>query len=247
MHHFQSFKDGFLLGRSSKKVKARANALTVELVKKQKVHEETNEETWMPSKMWGKMNAWWDYNSHGIHVSKEIDTNFNFPKIHLMSHWAKQIRQYGALQQYSAKRHEQVHKTNLKDGWNCYNHNLNYLPEVITFQRRILSFEIGERNHSSLAQHRENSSASCNILPSGADMAAPSVSNGSSFGPGQFNKSAWQLIYPTKNRQFFMRTTTLRPQIFNRGFGVWYVQYATPCGASYGGLRFSISSNLSQR
>jgi len=77
------------------------------------------------------------------------------------------------LQQYSAKRHEQAHKTNLKDGWNASNHNLNYLPQVITFQHRILCFEIGELNLQALAQRRENSAASCKVLPSGADLAAP--------------------------------------------------------------------------
>ena len=67
---------------------------------------------------------------------------FNFLKIHLSSHWVEQIRRDGALQQYSAERHDQAHKTNLKDGWNASTHNLNYLPQVITFQRRILCFEV---------------------------------------------------------------------------------------------------------
>jgi hypothetical protein len=90
-----------------------------------------------------------------------------------MSHWVEQIRRYGALQQYSAKRHEQAHKTNLKDGWNASNHNLNYLPEVITFQRRILYFEIRELNIKTCAQHRGTSATTCNVLPSSADLAAP--------------------------------------------------------------------------
>jgi hypothetical protein len=102
-----------------------------------------------------------------------LDTDFNFPKIHLMSHWVEQIRRYGALQQYSAERHEQAHKTNLKDGWNASNHNLNYLPQVITFQRRILCFELRELNLQALAQRRETSAAACKVLQSGADLAAP--------------------------------------------------------------------------
>jgi len=69
--------------------------------------------------------------------------------------------------------HEQAQKPNLKDGCNAYNHNLNYLPQVITFQRRILCFEITELNLQALAQRRENSAAACNVLPSGADLAAP--------------------------------------------------------------------------
>jgi len=172
-HRFHTFKDVFLLGRASKKAKAKANALRTELVKKRKVDEETNAETWTPSEKRREMNAWRDYNSDEISVSKEFGGNFNFPKIHLMSHWVEQIRRYGALQQDSAERHEKAHKANLKDGWNASNHNLNYLPQVITFQRPIFCFEIRELNLQALAQRRENSAAVCKVLPSGADLAAP--------------------------------------------------------------------------
>jgi len=170
---FHTFKDVFLLGRAGKKAKAKANDLRMELVNKRKVDEETNAETWTPSKKRREMNAWRDYISHKRDVSKELHADFNFLKIHLMSHWVEQIRRYGALQQYSAEKHEQAHKTNLKDGWNTSNHNLNYLPQVITFQRRILCFELRKLNLQALAQHRENSAATCKVLPSGADLAAP--------------------------------------------------------------------------
>jgi hypothetical protein len=78
------------------------------------------------------MNAWQDDICQEINISKVFDANINFPKIHLMFHWPEQIRQYGALQQYSATRHDQAHKTNLNNGWNASNHNLNYLRPVIT-------------------------------------------------------------------------------------------------------------------
>ena len=77
------------------------------------------------------------------------------------------------MHQYSDERHEQAHKTNLKDSWNASNHNLHYLPQVITFQRRILCFEIRELNLQALAPRREKSAATCKVLPSGADLAAP--------------------------------------------------------------------------
>jgi len=173
LHRFHTFKDVFLLGRASKKANTKANALRTELLKKRTVDEETNAETWTPSKKRREMNAWRDYISHEIYISKELDADFNFPKIYLMSHWAEQIRRYGALQQYSAKRHKQAHKTNLKDGWNASNHNLNYLPQVSTFQRCILCFEIGQLNLQALTQHRDNSAATCKVLSSGADLAAP--------------------------------------------------------------------------
>jgi len=173
MHCFHIFKDVFLLRRVGKSVKGQANALRTELVKKPEVEEETNAENWMASNKWHKMNFWREYISHEIDVSMELDADFNFPKIHLMSHWVEQICWYGVLQQYSAQRHEQGHKTNLKDGWNTSNHNLNYLPQVITFQRRILCIKIRELNLQALAQHRENSAAACNVLPPSADQAAP--------------------------------------------------------------------------
>jgi len=148
---FHTFKDVSLLGWASKKAKAKANALRTQLVTKRKVDEETYAETWTPCKKRRERNAWRDYISHQIDVSKELDADFNFPKIHLMSHWVEQIRRYGALQQYSAERQEQAHKMNLKDGWNASKHNLNYLPQVITFQRRILCFEIRQLNLQALA------------------------------------------------------------------------------------------------
>ena len=134
-------------------------------MKKRKVDEETNAETWTLSKKRREMNAWHDYISHEIDDSKELDADFHFSKMNLMSHWVTQIRRYRALQQYSAKRHEQAHKTNLKDGWNASNHSLHYLPQVITLHRRILCVEIGELNLQALAQRREHSVAACTVLP----------------------------------------------------------------------------------
>jgi len=62
---------------------------------------------------------------------------------------------------------------NFKDSWNASNHNFNHRPQVITFQRRILCFEIRELNLQALAQGRGNSAATCKVLPSGAGLAAP--------------------------------------------------------------------------
>jgi len=90
-----------------------------------------------------------------------------------MSYWVDQIQWYGALHQYCAKRHEKVHKTNLKDSWNASNGNLNYMPQVTTLQRRILCFKIRELKLHAVNQRWENSTAACKVLPSGADLAAP--------------------------------------------------------------------------
>jgi len=173
LHHFHTFKDVVLLGRAGKKVKAKANAMRTEVMKERKVDVETTAETCIPSKNRRKMNALRVYMSHEIDVCEELDADFNFPKSRLMSHWVEQIRRYGALQQYSPERHEQAHKTNLKDGWNASNHNFNNLPQVITFHSRILCLKVRELNLQALAQYPENSAPGFKVLPSGADLAAP--------------------------------------------------------------------------
>jgi len=119
------------------------------------------------------MNALPDHISHEIDISKELDADYNCPKIDLLSHLAEQISRFQAWQQYSAKRHEQAHKTNLKDGWNASNHNANYPPPGFTFQHYILSFEIRELYLQALTQHRGSTAASCKVFPSGANLAAP--------------------------------------------------------------------------
>jgi len=97
----------------------------MELKKKWKVDEETNAETWMPSKKRRKMNTWRDYINHEIDVSNELDADFDVSKIHMISHMVEQIHRYGALQLYFAGKHDEAHKPNLKDDWNPSNHNLN--------------------------------------------------------------------------------------------------------------------------
>jgi hypothetical protein len=97
-----------------------------------------------------QLNTRREYISHVINVAKELDGHFNFPNIYFMSHLVIDFRSYGALQQDYAERHEHAHQTNLKNGWNASNHNLNYLLQVITFQLRVLCFVIREIKFSAL-------------------------------------------------------------------------------------------------
>ena len=173
LHRVHTFKDVFIPGQSRKTAKVKVNAPKTELLKKWKVDEKTNAETWTPSKNQREMNVWRDHISHEMDDSKVLGADFNFPMIHLMSHWVEQIPWYGALQQYCAKRHEQAHETNLNDVLNASNHNLNYLPQLITLQRRILCLKIRELNLQALAQLWEYNAAACKVLASGPDQAAP--------------------------------------------------------------------------
>jgi len=64
-------------------------------------------------------------------------------------------------------------KTIINECWNASNQNLNYLPQVISFQNGILRFEIWELNLQALAQRQEHSATTCKVLTSAADLAAP--------------------------------------------------------------------------
>ena len=66
-------------------------------------------------------------------------------------------------------RHEEVHKTNLKEGWNTSNHNFNYLPHVITSQSRIPSFLMRLHNLQAISQCQEDGAAACKVLSCSAD------------------------------------------------------------------------------
>jgi len=98
MSHFHTLKDDFVHGWPGKNGTANANALGMKLMKKWKLDKKMNAETWMLLKKQRKMNPRQNYISLQKDVSNKMDANFNFLKIHLMSNWAHQIRQFGALQ-----------------------------------------------------------------------------------------------------------------------------------------------------
>jgi len=77
------------------------------------------------------------------------------------------------LQHCAAERHEHAHKTNLKDAWNASNQNLNYRPQVFTFQHPNLYFAFRELNLQAFAQRWEISTTTCKSFNSSGDLAAP--------------------------------------------------------------------------
>jgi len=86
MYRFHTIKDVFLLGQAGKKANTKVNTLRTGLMKNWKVDKVKNADTCTPSKKRREINAWRDYISHEMDVSKELDADFNSLKIHLMSH-----------------------------------------------------------------------------------------------------------------------------------------------------------------
>lgn len=172
LNRFHTIKDVFVLGQMGKMAKAKANAHRMELGKKRKLDNKRHSATSTPSKKQRETNAWWDYISHRIHDSKELYDDFHVPMIHLMFHSVEQTRRYGSLQQHAAQRHAQAHQMNLKDGLDTSNRNTHRLPQRISFQHDIHCSGFKVHNVQVLSEHRENSTATCEVLFSVADQAA---------------------------------------------------------------------------
>jgi len=74
----------------------------------------------------------------------EEDSHFNFPKLHLLSHYPDQIAQYGSLSQYSIEICEASHKP-LKDTYHRSNH-ADRIPQIIDSYTREHNFAVREMN-----------------------------------------------------------------------------------------------------
>jgi len=70
--------------------------------------------------------------------------HYNFPKMHLISHFVNQITRYGSLPQYSTEICEASHKP-LKDAYRRSNH-INAMPQIIGTYSWAHSFVMRERN-----------------------------------------------------------------------------------------------------
>ena len=79
--------------------------------------------------------------------------HFNFPKIHLISHYAEQITRFGALGQYSTDISEAMHK-GLKDAYRRSN-KINSIDQIITTYTRDHTFSMKDLSIKSWTQARE--------------------------------------------------------------------------------------------
>jgi len=79
-----------------------------------------------------------------VHDFLTTGANYNFPKMHLISHFTDQINKYGSLPQYSTEICEASHKP-LKDAYRCSNH-LNAIPQILRTYTRVHGFSMREKN-----------------------------------------------------------------------------------------------------
>jgi len=79
-----------------------------------------------------------------VHDFLTTGAHYNFPKMHLISHFADQITRYGSLPQYSTEICKASHKP-LKDAY-CRSNHINAMPQIIRTYTWAYSFAMRERN-----------------------------------------------------------------------------------------------------
>ena len=73
------------------------------------------------------------------------DVDFNFVKIHLLSHFGDHVRRFGNIQIYSTESGETNHKTMIKEGYRRSNKN-DASHQILWTYARLDSFKIHEMN-----------------------------------------------------------------------------------------------------
>ena len=73
------------------------------------------------------------------------DVDFNFVKIHLLSHFGDHIRRFGNIQMYSTESRETNHKTMIKEGYRRSNKS-DASHQILRTYARLDSFKIHEMN-----------------------------------------------------------------------------------------------------
>ena len=76
--------------------------------------------------------------------------HFDFIKIHLMSHFAETIAEFGALDQYSTEIGETLHK-GVKEAYRASNKH-NHIDQVLRFTTRVYAIRMRELNLIQLAK-----------------------------------------------------------------------------------------------
>jgi hypothetical protein len=72
--------------------------------------------------------------------------DFNFPKIHLLSHFTDSIRQFGSLPMWSTESMEAAHKYQVKDGYRASNRGKTYEKQFIEYYTRRQTIRVRQLN-----------------------------------------------------------------------------------------------------
>ena len=130
LQRFHDTKDVFLKFQASKASKGKADIVLRELTAQNSERNEQEKQNECTAAQKAHTLAA-DKHERACLVNEALveDSYFNFPKIHLLSHWADQIPRCGCLPQFSTEIYETSHKA-LKDTYRRSNH-VDSIPQII--------------------------------------------------------------------------------------------------------------------
>jgi hypothetical protein len=73
-------------------------------------------------------------------------SDFNFPKIHLLSHFSDSIKQFGSLPMWSTESMEAAHKYQVKDGYRASNKGKTYEEQFVEYNTKRQTIRIHHLN-----------------------------------------------------------------------------------------------------
>jgi hypothetical protein len=150
LESFHKHKSVFLEWRTNKVVGISAEEMARELRTQRDEELEQLQAQLTKTQLQSKKDEWKVFIANEVEDYKRINSDFNFPKLHLLEHFEDCIRHFGALKQWSTETSESCHKSLLKCGYNASNRNSSYTLQILNFNARKEAFDVRRRNNDAM-------------------------------------------------------------------------------------------------
>jgi hypothetical protein len=80
-----------------------------------------------------QLDDWNDWIKSEVVDHLEEESSFNFPKLHLITHFRQRIERFGGLQQWSAEVGEAAHQTQIKDRNRASNKTGDVYQQIVNY------------------------------------------------------------------------------------------------------------------
>jgi hypothetical protein len=149
LRRFHNHKPVFLKYRASKRTTAESRALRKELIE-ERDHELANHQSESASARDRRAKRWNDYIQSEVAQLLEGGSDFNLPKLHLLTHFRKSIERFGSLPQWSTEIGETAHKAQIKSGYRASNRTGNFYLQILNYYLRVDAFAVRHMNNHAL-------------------------------------------------------------------------------------------------
>ena len=153
---FHKEKEVFLAFRQSKSSKKKADAWDKKL-QTQYAQEDASDPLHRGSKTRQKKQRLDEIRKNERNIQRqeimESDTHFNYPKMHLLTHFHEHVIRFGNLPMYSTEIGEYSHRTQIKEGYRHSNRN-DYINQILGYYGRQQAMHTRQENLRALSHHK---------------------------------------------------------------------------------------------